>query len=472
MLAVTRLASCSLVAGLLVTVLPAAAAAQAGSDPYFEFLMARRLDAQGDAAGALAALQRAAALDTTSATIRAEIAAFQMRRNRPEDAEKAAREAIGLDKDNADAHRVLGLIYFSRTEATGRVPPADLAANIREAITHLEVAAGSLASASDINLFYTLGRLYQRNKDAEKAIQAFSRVVALSPDSMQGRLSLAQAYMSADKLDAAIMTLQDVVADDPRVPATLGQYLEQAGRAAEAVEEYSKALTLAPTNRELKFRRVAALFNAKQYAEAAGLAAEAQQQHPDDVRFLRIRAQALVLSGASARAVDVLEPAARANPRDGSLQMALADLYTNAGRPNDAEHTVRQFLMLAPDNADALNYLGYLLADRGQRLDEAIRLVRRALDLEPDNPSYLDSLGWAYYHSGDMASAEKYLAPAAEKLPHNAVIQDHMGDVLAKRGRWQDAIDAWTRALGGEGGDVNRSAVQKKIDEARTKVKR
>ena len=472
MLVFLRLAPCLVVAGLIVTGLPMPAAAQAGADPYYEFLIGRRLEAQGDAEGALAALRRAASLDATSATIRAEIADFQLRRNQRDDAEKAAREAIALDKDNVGAHRVLGLLYAARAEAPGRVAPADLVSNVREAIGHLEVAAASPSSVSDINVFYTLGRLYLRNRDAAKAVQTLSRVVALNPDSLQGRISLAQAYVAADDLPAAIGTLEEIAEDEPRVSATLGQYLELAGRSADAAEAYTKAIAIAPTNKELKFRRVAALFTAKQFVEAATLAAEAQQQHPDDSRFPRIRAQALVRSGSPARAIDVLEPAARANPGDGSTQLALADLYSNAGRTNDAERTVRQLLTLAPENADALNYLGYMLAERGQQLDEAIRLVRKALDIEPGNPSFLDSLGWAYYHRGDMDSAEKYLVPAAEKLPNNAVIQDHMGDLFAKRGRWQDAINAWMRALGGEGGDLSRTVVQKKIDDARSKVKR
>ena len=118
-----------------------------------------------------------------------------------------------------------------------------------------------------------------------------------------------------------------------------------------------------------------------------------------------------------------------------------------------------------------MNYLGYLLADRGQQLDEAIRLVRKALDIEPNNPNYLDSLGWAYYRRGDYDQAEKYLTPAAQQMPRNATVQEHMGDILAKRGRWQDAIAAWTRALQGDEGDVNKAAVEKKITDARGKLR-
>jgi tetratricopeptide (TPR) repeat protein len=126
-----------------------------------------------------------------------------------------------------------------------------------------------------------------------------------------------------------------------------------------------------------------------------------------------------------------------------------------------------------PANANALNYLGYLLVLRGtDRVDEAIELVRKALVAEPDNGAYLDSLGWAYYRKGDLGEAEKYLGQAATRLPRNSEVQDHLGDVLAKRGRLPDAVDAWMRALDGDGGDIDRAEVQKKINEARGKLRR
>ena len=267
-------------------------------------------------------------------------------------------------------------------------------------------------------------------------------------------------------MTAAIATLEEIAEDEPRVAATLGQYLEQAGRPADAAKAYAAALTVSPMNREVKFRRAAALLSAKDYAEAAAAAASGQQEHPEDLRFARLRARALAESGAAGRAIEVLEPSAKANPGDIATQFALADLYNDAGRAQEAEQTLRQLLVLEPANADALNYLGYMLAERGQQLDEAIRLVRRALDIEPENPAFLDSLGWAYFKQGRAEEAEKYLAPAAEKLPKNSVIQDHMGDVHARRGRMQDAIAAWQRALDGDGDDIDRAVIQRKIEQA------
>src|SRR5687767_7315201 len=104
-----------LVAGLLAAAVPSPAGAQSG-DAYFEFLMARRLEAQGDNTGALAALERAAVANPASAEVKAEIASFQLRRNRRADAEKAAREALVLNDDNLEAHRVLGLIAAANVD--------------------------------------------------------------------------------------------------------------------------------------------------------------------------------------------------------------------------------------------------------------------------------------------------------------------------------------------------------------------
>ena len=262
-----------------------------------------------------------------------------------------------------------------------------------------------------------------------------------------------------------------IVEDEPRVAATLGQYLERAGRSKEAADAFTLALQVAPTNVELKFRRAAALFAARDFAAANEAAAAAQQEHPDDLRFPRLRARALVETGAPARAVAVLEPVARANPTDNGIQFALADLYNDTGRFPDAERTLRQVVSREPANANALNYLGYLLADHGQQLDEAIRLVKRALELEPENPSYQDSLGWAYFRQGNAAEAQKHLGPAADKLPKNSVIQDHLGDVYARLGRWQEAVAAWTRALDGDGDSIDRDAIQKKLMDARPRAR-
>ena len=85
-----------------------------------------------------------------------------------------------------------------------------------------------------------------------------------------------------------------------------------------------------------------------------------------------------------------------------------------------------------PENAAALNYLGYMLAERGERLDESVGYLKKALQIEPENGSYLDSLGWAYFKADKLDLAEDNLKRAADQLKTNSVIQDHYGEVLFK----------------------------------------
>ena len=123
-----------------------------------------------------------------------------------------------------------------------------------------------------------------------------------------------------------------------------------------------------------------------------------------------------------------------------------------------------------PQDANALNSLGYMFADRGERLDEAVELLQRALKIEPGNPSFLDSLGWAFFKQGKLASAEKPLAEAAAQMPGNSVVQDHLGDLRFRQQRFADAVAAWERALAGDGETIERADIEKKLREARARA--
>ena len=449
---------------------PLSALAQAPTDTYYEFLLARRLEADGDVKGARAALDRAAAADPKSAEVRAEIAALHLRRNERGEAEKAAKAALAIDEKNVEGNRVLGLLNAAAADATGERSSPQAAANIRDAITYLERAAEGTTVAADPTLYYTLGRLYIRNGTPDKAVQSLSRVLTQNPNSVQGRLAMAQAYAATKDLKAAINILQEIIEDEPRVASALAQYQEDAGLLMDAAASYTLALAVQPGNRELKIRRIAVLLEAKEYARAAGFAGDARKQHPNEPVFPRLQGRALFDAGDRSGGIAVLESAVKSYPKDTATMFALADIYADAGRSNDAERMLRQLLAAEPGNANALNYLGYLLAVRGEQLDEAIRLVRRALDAEPDNGAYLDSLGWAHFRRGDLDDAEKYLAAAAAKLPENSEIQDHLGDLHARKGRLSEAIAAWTRALKGDGTDIQRDAIEKKISNAKGKM--
>ncbi|HZM62481.1 MAG TPA: tetratricopeptide repeat protein [Vicinamibacterales bacterium] len=441
------------------------------TDAYFEFLQARRLEADGDPKGALAALERAATADPKSAEIRAEVAALHLRRQERADAEKSAKAALALDETNVEANRVLGLLYAAQVEgSTERTPSPQTTAAMGDAILYLERAVTGAGVTADANLQFALGRLYIRSGAIDKAIQVLTRLVAQNPNAVQARIALAQAFAAGKDLKAAINVLDEILEEEPRVAPALAQYQEEAGLLKEAADTLTLALAINPNSRELKLRRISVLLEAKEYARAATAAGDAKKQHPEEPRFPRLQGRALFDSGDKTAGIAVLEAAVKQFPKDMGTLFVLADVYADAGRAADAEKSLRQVLTAEPNNASALNYLGYLLATRGEQLDEAVRLVQKALEAEPDNPAYLDSLGWAYFRKGDLDGAEKHLAAAAQKLPENSEIQDHLGDLLAKRQRWSDAIAAWNRALAGDGQGIDKAVVEKKISSAKGKV--
>src|SRR5690242_15745541 len=124
-----RVAPVAFGAALLLT-LPRVALAQTTPDAYYDFLIARHLEAQGDAKGAQAALEKAVAADPKSAEVRAELAAFFQRRDANDDAERMAKEALTIDDNNSEAHRVLGMLYAAKSEDTGRGQAAQNAAQL------------------------------------------------------------------------------------------------------------------------------------------------------------------------------------------------------------------------------------------------------------------------------------------------------------------------------------------------------
>jgi tetratricopeptide (TPR) repeat protein len=138
------------------------------------------------------------------------------------------------------------------------------------------------------------------------------------------------------------------------------------------------------------------------------------------------------------------------------VKLSLASTLERERKYAEAEATFRQIIADDPKDADALNSLAYMFAERGQKLEEAVGLVQQALAIEPGNGAYLDTLGWAYYKQNRFDQSEAPLREAAEKLPAVSVIQDHLGDLLSKRGSLDEAIAAWQKALDGDGDSITR----------------
>jgi tetratricopeptide (TPR) repeat protein len=133
---------------------------------------------------------------------------------------------------------------------------------------------------------------------------------------------------------------------------------------------------------------------------------------------------------------------------------------------------LRAILERDPDNPVALNNLGYYLAERGERLPEALDLTKRAVTIEPNNGSYLDSLGWVYFQMGQLGEAQRYLEQALENQPNDATIHDHMGDLYLRQGRRDQARRSFERALSLSKEKEERQRIQRKLDQLTTEMRK
>lgn len=137
--------------------------------------------------------------------------------------------------------------------------------------------------------------------------------------------------------------------------------------------------------------------------------------------------------------------------------------FDELGRWSDAKSDFNKALELKPDQPDVLNYLGYSLLVRGEKIEAAKGMLEKALSQRPQDPHIIDSMGWALYLLGEYENALPYLERAAELMPGDVTVNDHLGDVYWRLDRKQEARFQWERALTFKPGDKEASAIQKKI---------
>ena len=130
-----------------------------------------------------------------------------------------------------------------------------------------------------------------------------------------------------------------------------------------------------------------------------------------------------------------------------------------------------------PFNASAANYLGYMLADRGVRLEESLKYIQKAIQLEPNNGAYLDSLGWAYYKMNRFDLAEPPLEQAARMISDDPTILEHLGHVYLRMGKenlavqeWEAALKEWPQAASSDFDAEQAAHLQKELDALKVRL--
>lgn len=285
--------------------------------------------------------------------------------------------------------------------------------------------------------------------DMQKAREQFAILVAQSPGDADMLLSLALVSRETGALDDAEQYFHKLIAMDQHVPQShyyLGQIYEQKRDRAAAIEQYEQV----PPGQEFfaALGRLLELRLADQDAAGARRHLRAlREQYPQHaVRLYLIEADLLLQTKSYQSGTELMTEALKRYPQQPNLLYSRS-MFSERRRDIPAlERDLRAILKKDPDNATALNALGYALANLTGRHAEALPLIRRALELKPDDPAVMDSMGWAEYKRGDLEAARQWLEKAYAAFPDPEVAA-HLGEVLWQSGDPARAREMWQKAL-------------------------
>ncbi|MFZ0959444.1 MAG: tetratricopeptide repeat protein [Terriglobia bacterium] len=358
-----------------------------------------------------------------------------------------------------------------------------------------------------------------------EARQELEKAKSLSPDDPEIPYQQALLESTVGNDDQAIEILQGLVKQSERpegqytVPEAnnRGLFLERLGLVYRDQEKFSQAMdtfkqiqALGPTQGPRAETLIMETLRQEHQPDKAMAEAEAAvKAYPKDLDLAIMHATMLGEAGHVDEAVAQLQPFLTQRPIDRGIYISIAQIYLQGKRfdaaeqaiqkaldlsstPEDqeyalfvqgsiferqkkyeqAEQTFKKVLDMNPLDAPASNYLGYMLADRGVRLEESVKYIQQALDLDPVNGAYLDSLGWAYFKMGRYDLAAPPLEKAASKIQDDPTIHEHLGNLYLRMGKtakaqeeWQRALKEWPTAVSSDFDADQAKQLQKQLDD-------
>lgn len=332
-------------------------------------------------------------------------------------------------------------------------------------------ADSALARAAELNplrpgLAFLQGWVAESLGRTEDAITAYREHLEAHPSDLTTRGRLLGVLVREERWREAHVqarAIADAQPGEPEALEVLADVALRAGQEAEAREALGLLERIDPDAPAILGRVVAVLARNGRAREANVALEKWNLAHPGDFRGSLAAAQLLSMRGERKLALEYAERAVRAAPDSlvprvmvGQIHQGeehwseasrawsavlerypefdpaafgLAFCREQLGDLAGAETAVRDVLARDPDNADALNFIGYMLADHDLRLEEAERMIARALEQEPDNGAFVDSMGWVYYRLGRLEEARRLLERAAELTGNDPVVREHLGDV-------------------------------------------
>jgi tetratricopeptide (TPR) repeat protein len=380
---------------------------------------AQALMGMGNTPAARAEFEKILKADPDDAATYIKMAELDRQEARYDDARKELERAKAHQSDNPDNPE----IPYQQALLEDAVGNQDKAIELLQGLVKGSEQAGDKYTAGEANnraLFLEkLGLIYREQHKYDPALRAFRQIVGLPGqagrgeqlivDTMRMNHQLAQA---AGELDSAVQKYPD----ERELHILRAYVVGELGRVDEAVKQLHALMNNTPTDRELYLSVAQVYIQAKQLDNAEQAVNKAMQysSKPEEQEYSRF---------------------------------LLGSIYEREKKYDLAEEQFKKVLATDPLNASAANYLGYMLADRGVRLDESVKYIQTALRLDPNNGAYLDSLGWAYYKMDRCDLAEPHLEKAARLMSDDPTILEHLGRVYLRMGKDTQAEQEWERAL-------------------------
>ena len=427
----------------------------------------------------------------------------------------AYRHAIEVDRDNLDAIRGLAQNLMNDGQADA-------------ALEQYKVIAD--ANPEDAQTYVRIAEIYRKQGKFDLALESLKKAESMVQDSVEVPYSMAAVYQAQGRFDEASQILQNLVKKTEKTDGNynqsernnravflerLGSVYRDQGNTQLAVDTFRKLLALGDENAVRGYQQIIDTYReSKQWQQATAVAKEATQKLPNNRDLRMVLDGQLADTGEPDKALKDVRSMLKGTPEDREVYITLAQMNTRLKRWNEAEEALdkaeqlstkpedkayvyflrgstyerqkkfeqaeemfRKVLANDPQNAMTLNYLGYMLADRGIKLDEALGYIKKAVELDPSSGAYLDSLGWAYFKMGKYELAEENLIKASQRINTDPTVQDHLGDLYQKTGRlklaaahWERALNEWNKTVAAELDPSDVARVQKKLESAKVKL--
>jgi tetratricopeptide (TPR) repeat protein len=386
-----------------------------------------------------------------------------------DEAAAAFEDAIKKDPDNYTAFDYLGSLYIDKKDYDRAEVYLKKALEIRPGLDsvyfklgiineireQLNVAADNYENALSLNPHNSqarerLAQVYVKQKSLGKAIEEFLSLSRNQPDNLDLHVRIGILYFESKEYDRALEEFRLVLKarpDNISVRYYLALVLEEMNNFDEAVPELKKIILEEPKNINAFLHLAYIYTRMKNIDDAIQMYEEILDFNKDQPEIYILLSEAYMNRKDYKKAESVLTGALSRFSNNDELHTNLAMVFEKAGRFDDMVVHLRTAIEINPRNADALNYLGYSLADRGINLEEALSLIKRSLDLKPDNGYILDSLGWVYYKQGKYETALDIIIKASEITKNDPVVLEHLGDTYLALHRPDKAREFWEKSL-------------------------